>query len=492
METKILRGGRVIDPASGTEVVADVVVRGGQVSAVSPVPVLVPDATVIDVSGCVVGPGIVDLHSHVHSIAGQRLQAFDGVTTNLDLEAGLMPVGRAYAQAAAAGRVLNYGFSASWAEARGQVLTGAVPTARFDGALALLGNPDWQRDSSPAELAQWLDLLERELAAGALGIGVLQGYAPRSDPAEYLAVARLAGATGAPTFTHVRELVEADPSTPIDGSREVTIAAAETGAAMHHCHVNSTSRRHVDRVLATLQDARDQGSRVTVEAYPYGMGSTGIGASFLAPDRLRVSGLQPANIVMLGTGERILDERRLAELRALDPAATCLVEYLDERDEADRQRLHRTLAFPDAIIASDAMPVEWPDHRTDSRAWPLPVGASTHPRTAGTFARTLRLMVREHAVWDWVEAFRRCSYLPARVLDDVAPAMRKKGILSAGAGADIVVLDPAAVTDRATAADPVRPSSGVRHLLVGGVFVIRDGRLDQDAYPGRAVRAEVR
>ncbi|MEU5701598.1 hypothetical protein [Streptomyces aurantiacus] len=222
------------------------------------------------------------------------------------------------------------------------------------------------------------------------------------------------------------------------------------------------------------------------------MGSTGIGASFLAPDRLRVSGLQPANIVMLGTGERILDERRLAELRALDPAATCLVEYLDERDEADLQRLHRTLAFPDAIIASDAMPVEWPDHRTDSRAWPLPAGASTHPRTAGTFARTLRLMVREHAVWDWVEAFRRCSYLPARVLDDVAPAMRKKGILSAGAGADIVVLDPAAVTDRATAADPVRPSSGVRHLLVGGVFVIRDGRLDQDAYPGRPVRAEVR
>jgi len=54
------------------------------------------------------------------------------------------------------------------------------------------------------------------------------------------------------------------------------------------------------------------------------------------------------------------------------------------------------------------------------------------------------------------------------------------------------VFEPAAVTDRATAADPVRPSSGVRHLLVGGVFVIRDGRLDQDAYPGRAVRAEVR
>jgi N-acyl-D-aspartate/D-glutamate deacylase len=53
------------------------------------------------------------------------------------------------------------------------------------------------------------------------------------------------------------------------------------------------------------------------------------------------------------------------------------------------------------------------------------------------------------------------------------------------------VLDPAAITDNASAADPVRPSSGVRHLLVGGTFVIRDGRLDQGAFPGRAVRGEL-
>ena len=121
-----------------------------------------------------------------------------------------------------------------------------------------------------------------------------------------------------------------------------------------------------------------------------------------------------------------------------------------------------------------------------------PAGASTHPRTAGTFARSIRLMVREHGLWDWIEAFRRSSYLPARVLDDMAPAMRTKGFLAAGADADIVVLDPATLTDNASMADPVRPSSGVRHLLVGGTFVIRDGRLDLGAYPGRAVRGEPR
>jgi hypothetical protein len=240
-----------------------------------------------------------------------------------------------------------------------------------------------------------------------------------------------------------------------------------------------------------LEEARTAGSRVTVEAYPYGMGSTSVGAFFLAPDRLRAAGLTPANIVMLGTGERIADERRLREVRALDPAATCLLEFLDERDESDRALLRRALAFPDSIVASDAMPVEWPDHRADTRQWPLPAGASTHPRTAGTFARSLRLMVREHALWDWTEAFRRCSYLPARVLDDIAPAMRTKGRLAPGADADLVVLDPAAVTDNASAADPVRPSSGVRHLLVGGAFVIRDGRLDPGAFPGRAVRGEL-
>src|SRR5215218_5265488 len=114
MSTTILRGGHVIDPAAGTQTIADVVVRDGTVAEVSTVPVLEADATVVDVTGLVVGPGFVDLHSHVHSVAGQRLQAMDGVTTALDLEAGLMPVARAYERAAQEGRPLHYGFSASW------------------------------------------------------------------------------------------------------------------------------------------------------------------------------------------------------------------------------------------------------------------------------------------------------------------------------------------------------------------------------------------
>src|ERR1700752_2703152 len=74
--------------------------------------------------GLVVAPGFIDLHSHVHSIAGQRLQAHDGVTTSLDLEAGTSPLSRAYETAACEGRPLNYGFSASWGALRLQILAG--------------------------------------------------------------------------------------------------------------------------------------------------------------------------------------------------------------------------------------------------------------------------------------------------------------------------------------------------------------------------------
>lgn len=484
----LLRGGRAIDPGSGFDNVADVLVDGRTVVAVG-AGLSVPEGTdVIDVSGLVVGPGFVDVHSHVHTVAGQRLQAFDGVTTVLDLEAGLMPVERAYADAAAAGRPLNYGFSASWGAARAKVLLGREPDASLESGLAVLGERGWQRSSTPQELAAWLELISRELADGALGVGVLIGYAPRTDPAEFMAVARLAAEAGVPTYTHVRELVEADPTTPIDGSEEIVAAAAETGAAMHHCHVNSTSRRHIDRVLASLDRARTAGSKVTVESYPYGAGSTAVGAFFLDPDRLSAWGVRPSNIVMAATGERIADAARLAELRRTDPGAECLIEFLDERDPADLALLQRSLAFPDAIVASDAMPILWQDGRRESLDWPLPAGAATHPRTAGTFTRTLRMMVRETGAWTWLEAFRRCSYLPARLLDDVAPGARAKGRLAAGADADLVVLDPATVTDRATYLDPARPSEGVRHLLVGGTFTVRDGVLQADAFNGMPLR----
>ncbi len=486
MHDLVLRGGRVVDPACGVDVVADVAVDSGRISAVATGPL--DGAVVLDATGHVVAPGFIDLHSHVHGIAGMRLQAFDGVTTAVDLEAGTAPVSTTYAEAAAAGRPLHYGFSASWAALRMQVLGGWPATGRFVDGLTHLGEPAWQRAATPLERDTLLGLLDDELGAGALGVGVIVGYAPGTDPDEYLRVARVAARAGRPVYTHTRDLIEITPDIAIDGAAEVMRAAAETGAHMHFCHVNSTSTRYVDRVLRLVERCRAEGGTVTTEAYPYGAGMTGIGAAFLAPELLSARGLTPQSLTYVPTGERVADASRLVALRASDPGGLAIVDFLDEDDPADLETLLRPLAFAGACIASDAMPLTWLGVPPVDSAWPLPPAAVTHPRTAGTFARSYRRLVRERSALDVAEFVRRASVLPAEVLAVAAPGC-VKGTLRVGADADIVVFDPLIYTDQATYAESTRPSTGVRHLLVAGTPVIAEAALDMDALPGRPVRA---
>ena len=91
-----------------------------------------------------------------------------------------------------------------------------------------------------------------------------------------------------------------------------------------------------------------------------------------------------------------------------------------------------------------------------------------------------------------MEALRRATLLPAEVLQDTVPAMHRKGRVQVGADADLVVLDPAQVTDQATYAASTRPTSGIAHVLVAGTFVVRNGELVVDALPGRPIRASPR
>lgn len=484
----VLAGGRVVDPETGFDQVCDVGIDGRTVTAVGDD---LKGATTVDVGGLVVAPGFVDLHSHAQTLPGRRLQACDGVTTALDLEAGRAPVDLAYEREAKRGSPIHYGFSASWAAARMH----AVADVPLDGGAAAifggLSGPEWQREATASQVARILDQISTDLAAGAIGVGLLVGYTPGVDPAEYLAIADLAAAAGVPTFTHSRDIVELAPDTLIDGAEEIVRAAGSTGAHMHYCHINSTSGRHIDRVLGLVARCQAEGSRVTTEAYPYGAASTAIGAAFLAPERLgeRFSGTTA--ITYLRTGERIADEARLRELRETDPGGPVVVDYLDESSPRDAALLRQSLTFPDAIVASDAMPPLWTDTSAlDVTAWPLPPEVVTHPRTSGTFSRALRLWREEGA--PLVEALRRATLLPAELLQDSVPAMRRKGRIQAGADADIVVFDASAVTDQATYLAPTRPSSGITHLLVDGTFVIHDRDLVPTALPGTPLHATPR
>ena len=106
-----------------------------------------------------------------------------------------------------------------------------------------------------------------------------------------------------------------------------------------------------------------------------------------------------------------------------------------------------------------------------------------HPRGAGTYARILSRYVREQNAVMLMDALRKMSLMPAQRL-----GLQSKGRLQAGADADIAVFDPAHVTDRATFDNPAQYSEGIPYVLVNGVLVVKGGRLQETANPGRPLR----
>jgi cytosine/adenosine deaminase-related metal-dependent hydrolase len=253
----VVAGGRVIDPETGLDQVGDVGVHGGSITAVSAEPL--PGQVRLDAAGLVVAPGFVDLHCHAQTVPSMRMQALDGVTTGLELEAGGYPVAAAYRAGAEEGRPINYGFAASWIGVRMAVLDQAPLDGSFAAVAAAFGGPRWHRLVDGPTAARIVAEVDKELGEGGIGIGLMPGYAPESNHEEYLAVAALAARRQVPTYTHVRHGHVREPGSCVDGVGELVHVAAMTGAHMHLCHVNSTGWRRAPELLELLGRAEGCG-----------------------------------------------------------------------------------------------------------------------------------------------------------------------------------------------------------------------------------------
>ncbi|MDP9096133.1 MAG: amidohydrolase family protein [Pseudomonadota bacterium] len=490
MSSILIRNGRLIDPASTTDTITDLLLRDGRITAIGP---NLPHADrTIDATGLIVAPGFIDLHAHGQSIPADRMQAFDGVTTTLDLEAGVMPVASWYRRQATQGRILNYGASANWAFARIGAMTGSNEESSLEAFGRAMRDRRWVDNvASDPEVTGILDRLARGLNEGAIGIGILNAYAPGAGVQELTAVCQLAYQHAVPTFTHVAYMSRIDPESAAEAYIRLIGYAGATGCHMHICHFNSSSKQDIARCATLIAKAQAQGLPITLESYPYGTGSTVIAAAFFSDPKFEErSGTNYDAVQRVTDGHRFQDREELLAAQKEDPSTLVLWHVLDtERNDHHRDLLDMAVLFPGSAIASDAMPWSLPDGSTyTGDAWPLPDDATSHPRSSGCFTRFLRHWVRERETISLIDAIAKCTLIPADILAPSTPAMAQKGRLQPGADADITIFDLATLTDRAEFTAMNRPAEGVRHLIVSGHPVITDGVMDTTARPGQPLR----
>jgi N-acyl-D-aspartate/D-glutamate deacylase len=489
----IIAGGRVIDPETRHDAIADVAVKDGKVVAIGTN--LGEAAKTISAEGMIVAPGFIDLHAHGQSLPADRMQAFDGVTTTLELEVGILPVGDWYRQQEAAPRLLNYGAAAAWVMARKSVISG-LELPESEPALTaisrLADDPRWQHDTATeAQAKAIVDLTRQGIEEGALGIGIPYAYAPGTGAKEMSLICDLAAEMDVPTYTHVAQMSNIDPKSSVEAYVNLIGMAGATGAHMHICHLNSTSLQDIERSAQLIAKAQAQGLKVTTEAYPYGTGSTFLGATFFAdpafPER---TGGDYNNIEIVSSQHRLSSADELMARREKEASSLVLWHFLDtENNDRHAELLDVSVMFPGAAIASDAMPWSNPDGTLyDGNEWPLGNDKTAHPRSSGTFTRFLKRWCLDRGVVDMVDAIAKCTLIPAQIVASTAPAFARKGRLQAGADADIVVFDPATLEDKATFADMNRPSEGMVHVFVNGTAVIADRDLVLDVAPGLPIR----
>lgn len=453
----VIRGGRVMDPESGLDAVRDVGIRGGKIAAISTA--RLAGKVLLAAEGRVVAPGFIDLHAHGQSAESNEFQAHDGVTTALELEVGVPEVGR-FLRARSGKALVNFGATASHGAMRTMSMrefAGQREEWRKsdDFSFEVLNRGRYSQLREAEEYTLLGATLERGLREGAMGLGLAQQYYPGATREEIFRVYQMAKRWKAPVFTHVRSM------TP-DAMQEAIANAAATGAALHIVHVNSMSLGALPFVLDMIEAARKQGMDITTEAYPYTAASTFIESAMFDDGWQERLGISYEDLQWPPTGERMTAET-FAKYRK--QGGFVIMHMMKP------EWIRRAMASPFVMIASDGMPYS----------------ARAHPRSAGTFSRVLGLYVREEKILSLMDALGKMTILPARRLESIAPGMKNKGRIRVGADADITVFNPATVRDQATFEHGLRFSSGITHVLVNGVPVVREEKTVPGVFPGQPV-----
>ena len=488
----VVRGGTVYDGSGAPGVAADVALRGDRIAAVG----AVPDrgAREIDARGLAVSPGFIDVHSHDDFIVllepEMSFKVMQGVTTDIvgncgsgvvPFEAGMIRFKRFHPEA----NPKPWKGFAEYLERIDETRPSCnIAVLMGHGSLRRGAMDLAQRPPSRAELDQMRGWVREGVAAGAVGLSTGLIYEPGRYAAtdEIIALAKeLGGPAGGLYATHMRN--EADAL--LEAVREAIRIGEEAGVPVQISHHKASGRRNWGRVrdsLKLIEDARSRGADVTADQYPYTAGSTSLyavhqngafrsdspggigtvsGADILIAAAPKHGEWEGKTLEALAQGWGVSVEDAVDRILQAEGEACFVITF--SMDEAD---VKTVMAHPTTMIGSDG----------------VPAGNKPHPRLYGCFPRVLGHYVRDQKVLDLPAAIHRMTGMPARKFQ-----LTDRGVVRAGAFADLVVFDPAKIADVATYQEPKRFPAGIRAVFVNGVAVADDGR-HTGARPGRGVR----
>lgn len=501
----ILMGGLVYDGTGDNPVRTDLGIVGDNIIAIGDLEGFRSES-VYDVSGYIVTPGFVDIHSHASGgiFKGSGLDISPDAENYVRQGVTTVIVGQDGSSAFPIDSYLDQMESRPASINRGTMVGHGTVRA------IVMGNRD--RAPTDGELGRMKEMVRRSMEAGAFGLSSGLEYTPGAyaETEELIELARELKPYKGIYISHIRneggELLASVEET-IRIGEEAGIAPQIT----HHKVVGNGRWGMSEQSLNLIEEARKRGVDVMSDVYPYTASSTGINILFPAwskegnrsqrLDRLRdpekrifirndiaehiesERGGDPSSIFVANCSwNRSLNGKSLADIlieRDKEPSVINAADLAIELEEKGgcmgvfhsmgEEDVTQILTHPTTMVASDG-------------GIPRYGRGAPHPRNYGSFARIIARYVRDLDVLPMEDAIHKMSAMPAQRL-----GLTDRGILREGAVADLAVINPDSLQDHATFENPHQYATGVHHVFVSGIPVLLNSELTGKK-PGKVIK----